>query len=167
MNMIEEIHTLWWYYYISFLELLRLIRSTYNYWHVTVRSLISSFSISPRQHSFLDNYWPTLLFFYDIYFLIFSYKLPFDRHDWVVDRDGKEVRYVIDFYTGAKPQLVEGRAPISIYLDVRPALDSYQALADRLSVQYRTFLGKPSLTMERSPPPPVPAPAPVKAATKE
>lgn len=24
--------------------------------------------------------------------------MPFDRHDWVVDRCGKEVRYVIDFY---------------------------------------------------------------------
>jgi hypothetical protein len=24
--------------------------------------------------------------------------LPFDRHDWYVDRCGKEVRYVIDFY---------------------------------------------------------------------
>ncbi|KIY96184.1 cytochrome c heme-lyase, partial [Monoraphidium neglectum] len=24
--------------------------------------------------------------------------LPFDRHDWVVDRCGREVRYVIDFY---------------------------------------------------------------------
>lgn len=23
---------------------------------------------------------------------------PFDRHDWVVDRCGTEVRYVIDFY---------------------------------------------------------------------
>lgn len=23
---------------------------------------------------------------------------PFDRHDWIVDRCGKEVRYVIDFY---------------------------------------------------------------------
>ncbi len=23
---------------------------------------------------------------------------PFDRHDWVVDRCGREVRYVIDFY---------------------------------------------------------------------
>lgn len=23
---------------------------------------------------------------------------PFDRHDWYVDRCGKEVRYVIDFY---------------------------------------------------------------------
>lgn len=24
--------------------------------------------------------------------------LPFDRHDWYVDRCGEEVRYVIDFY---------------------------------------------------------------------
>jgi cytochrome c heme-lyase len=24
--------------------------------------------------------------------------LPFDRHDWYVDRCGSEVRYVIDFY---------------------------------------------------------------------
>ena len=27
-----------------------------------------------------------------------GYKLRFDRHDWVVDRCGTEVRYVIDFY---------------------------------------------------------------------
>ena len=25
-------------------------------------------------------------------------QMPFDRHDWYVDRCGKEVRYVIDFY---------------------------------------------------------------------
>lgn len=25
-------------------------------------------------------------------------QLPFDRHDWFVDRCGEEVRYVIDFY---------------------------------------------------------------------
>ena len=24
--------------------------------------------------------------------------MPFDRHDWVIDRCGTEVRYVIDFY---------------------------------------------------------------------
>jgi hypothetical protein len=24
--------------------------------------------------------------------------LPFDRHDWYVERCGREVRYVIDFY---------------------------------------------------------------------
>ena len=30
-----------------------------------------------------------------------GFKLPFDRHDWVVDRCGKDVRYIIDFYNGA------------------------------------------------------------------
>jgi cytochrome c heme-lyase len=28
----------------------------------------------------------------------FGGQLPFDRHDWWVDRCGQEVRYVIDFY---------------------------------------------------------------------
>ena len=33
-----------------------------------------------------------------------GYAPPFDRHDWIVQRPGgEEVRYVIDFYTGAKP----------------------------------------------------------------
>jgi cytochrome c heme-lyase len=29
-----------------------------------------------------------------------GYTLPFDRHDWTVDRCGTPVRYIIDFYTG-------------------------------------------------------------------
>jgi len=28
------------------------------------------------------------------------YQLPFDRHDWVIDRCGKQVRYIIDYYDG-------------------------------------------------------------------
>ena len=28
----------------------------------------------------------------------FGSGLPFDRHDWIVDRCGQEVRYIIDFY---------------------------------------------------------------------
>jgi hypothetical protein len=31
-----------------------------------------------------------------------SYQAPFDRHDWIVDRCGTKVRYIIDFYTGRK-----------------------------------------------------------------
>jgi hypothetical protein len=58
--------------------------------------------------------------------------LPFDRHDWIVERDGKEVRYVIDFYSG---QPVPGR-PLSVYLDVRPALDSVESAVDRLRWQF-------------------------------
>ena len=29
---------------------------------------------------------------------VLGYPRPFDRHDWFVDRCGKQVRYVIDFY---------------------------------------------------------------------
>lgn len=85
---------------------------------------------------------------------LFGYSKPFDRHDWVIDRNGKEVRYVIDFYKGAvklpagaspkkdKEPSAEGATPrpeitepaMSIYLDVRPALDSYGALRDRVLV---------------------------------
>lgn len=59
--------------------------------------------------------------------------LPFDRHDWIVEREsGEEVRYVIDFYSG---QPEPGR-PLSVYLDVRPALDSIDGAVDRLRWQF-------------------------------
>ncbi|KAI8476202.1 MAG: cytochrome c/c1 heme-lyase [Monoraphidium minutum] len=64
---------------------------------------------------------------------LLGYKLPFDRHDWVVDRCGTEVRYVIDFYSGAPSAGVTA----SMHLDVRPALDSFGAAADRLRMQWR------------------------------
>ncbi len=32
--------------------------------------------------------------------LMDRYELPFDRHDWIVERCGKEVRYIIDYYDG-------------------------------------------------------------------
>ena len=59
-------------------------------------------------------------------------KRPFDRHDWVVYRNGQHVRYVIDFYDGQP-----NGAAISMHLDVRPALDSPRAAWDR----FRMFLG--------------------------
>ncbi|RMZ55245.1 hypothetical protein APUTEX25_005523 [Auxenochlorella protothecoides] len=61
-----------------------------------------------------------------------GYRLPFDRHDWVVERGGgREVRYVIDFYNGApSPDM-----PTAMHLDVRPALDSPLALWERLRMQ--------------------------------
>jgi cytochrome c heme-lyase len=46
-----------------------------------------------------------------------GYVLPFDRHDWVVDRCGKEVRYIIDFYNGPD----DPTRPATVHLDVRPA----------------------------------------------
>lgn len=66
-------------------------------------------------------------------FLVFLGKeAPFDRHDWVVDRDGKEVRYVIDFYaiSGSAGRTAHGQPPV--HLDVRPALDSTGAFLDRV-----------------------------------
>ncbi|KAI9205860.1 cytochrome c/c1 heme-lyase, partial [Polychytrium aggregatum] len=56
----------------------------------------------------------------------FGAEKPFDRHDWVVDRCGKEVRYVIDYYGGYP----EGDNPV-FHVDVRPALDSPSAFFDR------------------------------------
>ena len=87
---------------------------------------------------------------------LLGYKLPFDRHDWVVDRCGREVRaaptsrraagfafadaaaalqvrYDIDFYNAAP----EPGKPIGMHLDVRPALDSPTALLDRIRMQWR------------------------------
>jgi cytochrome c heme-lyase len=42
--------------------------------------------------------------------------LPFDRHDWTVNRCGKEVRYIIDYYA-----VEEKDGDISYFIDARPA----------------------------------------------
>lgn len=61
-----------------------------------------------------------------------SYPLPFDRHDWIVDRCGTHVRYVIDYYDGGN---VDETHKFAI-LDVRPALDSVDNVWDRMKVFY-------------------------------
>ncbi|XP_030612768.1 holocytochrome c-type synthase isoform X2 [Archocentrus centrarchus] len=61
-----------------------------------------------------------------------GYELPFDRHDWIVDRCGKEVRYVIDYYDG---EIDKDTYQFSI-LDVRPAFDSLDAVWDRMKVAW-------------------------------
>ena len=66
-----------------------------------------------------------------------GYRLPFDRHDWIVDRCGRQVRYIIDFYNGAP-----GPGGVSMHLDVRPAPDSVQALADRAAMTLRDLGGR-------------------------
>lgn len=62
-----------------------------------------------------------------------GYELPFDRHDWIVDRCGRDVRYVIDYYDAGEVDPTTGRFAI---LDVRPALDSVGAAWDRTRVAY-------------------------------
>ncbi|XP_064338659.1 holocytochrome c-type synthase isoform X1 [Camelus dromedarius] len=65
-------------------------------------------------------------------FLCSRYELPFDRHDWIVNRCGTEVRYVIDYYDGGE---VNQDYQFTI-LDVRPALDSLSAVWDRMKVAW-------------------------------
>ncbi|EJU03825.1 cytochrome c and c1 heme-lyase [Dacryopinax primogenitus] len=61
----------------------------------------------------------------------FSSDPPFDRHDWVVLRpSGKEVRYVIDYYSA--PPEKDGSPAFN--LDVRPALDSVGSIKERIVV---------------------------------
>ncbi|KAM0240010.1 hypothetical protein ACHAPO_002990 [Fusarium lateritium] len=56
-----------------------------------------------------------------------GYTAPFDRHDWVIDRCGTRVDYVIDFYAG-RP---DGRGGPSFYLDVRPKLNTWEGVKMR------------------------------------
>ena len=65
----------------------------------------------------------------------FRYPLPFDRHDWIVDRCGKDVRYIIDYYDG---ELNIENYQFSL-LDVRPAFDSFGAAWDRSRVAMRRW----------------------------
>lgn len=57
---------------------------------------------------------------------ILGYKLPFDRHDWIINRNGKEIKYIIDFYTGKNN---------SIYLDIRRDL-TLNGIKERILTYY-------------------------------
>lgn len=52
---------------------------------------------------------------------------------------------MIDFYNGAPQSLPTPsgavQAPVSIYLDVRPALDSVEAVVDRLKMSSKELVG--------------------------
>jgi hypothetical protein len=74
-----------------------------------------------------------------------GYGFPFDRHDWFVDRGGKEVRYVIDYYfnpdsgadvaggpVGSGDNVLVPTMTKSIHVDVRPAVDDFTSIVDRL-----------------------------------
>jgi cytochrome c heme-lyase len=78
------------------------------------------------------------------------YTAPFDRHDWVVDRCGTRVRYVIDYYSGRSAL---AGVP-SFYIDARPALDNWEGAKMRMSMFWGKWFGGP-----------VEAPAPAKRAS--
>eukprot|EP00605_Chrysophyceae_sp_TOSAG23-4_P000417 GSChrysophyteH1.ASY1.ANO1.473.1 assembled CDS len=73
---------------------------------------------------------------------IFGHPKPFDRHDWYVDCGGQERRYVIDYYhderyegKDAKPtSMHDSKSLKSINIEVRPAMDSLDAIIGRLVV---------------------------------
>ena len=67
---------------------------------------------------------------HSILILFYSTEPPFDRHDWIVRRNGgEEVRYVIDYYSA--PPEPDGSPVFS--LDVRPALDSVGSVKQRIA----------------------------------
>ena len=72
-----------------------------------------------------------------------GYTLPFDRHDWTVDRCGTPVRYVIDFYNGATTP-DNGSRGNAVYIDARPALDSVSAVWDRIRTAMFGYAKPPS-----------------------
>ncbi|KAG8865260.1 Cytochrome c1 heme lyase [Tulasnella sp. 330] len=78
--------------------------------------------------------------------MLFGYQAPFDRHDWLVDRCGTQMRYVIDFYTGRPDSATMSPAGnLSFYLDVRPSLDSFEGIKMRIGMFWnRWVLGTPS-----------------------
>ena len=64
---------------------------------------------------------------------LLGYQAPFDRHDWVVDRCGQKIEYVIDFYAGKGDGGLAGQGKgVSFYLDVRPKLNSWEGAKMRL-----------------------------------
>jgi cytochrome c heme-lyase len=62
---------------------------------------------------------------------------PFDRHDWIVDRCGKEVRYVIDYYSYDE-RLPTGHSEVTYSIDARPAL-TFSGIYDRLRLARRKW----------------------------
>ncbi|PFH34347.1 putative cytochrome c1 heme lyase [Besnoitia besnoiti] len=60
-----------------------------------------------------------------------GYERPFDRHDWLIDRCGTQVRYLIDFYDGRATPEDEASGKVAIYIDARPDLLSKHGLLDR------------------------------------
>ncbi|UYV65254.1 HCCS [Cordylochernes scorpioides] len=64
---------------------------------------------------------------------LLGYELPFDRHDWVVDRCGKKVRYILDYYDGGPVDSTTNRFTV---IDVRPAPTSLGNILDRTKVMW-------------------------------
>ncbi|CAL1704295.1 unnamed protein product [Somion occarium] len=85
--------------------------------------------------------------------MLLGYSPPFDRHDWVVDRCGTRVRYIIDFYTG---RAGSAAGNLSFYLDVRPALDNWEGVRLRTAKFWHRWTDKIRAPSTSSTPTPSP-----------
>lgn len=66
-----------------------------------------------------------------------GYVMPFDRHEWTIDRCGHGIfKYHVDFYDGAH----EVPNKVNIFIDVRPAMDNYQGVYDRFRLFVDSFI---------------------------
>lgn len=66
-----------------------------------------------------------------------GFQLPFDRHDWTIERcGGRRIEYVIDFYQGRSDRNALNSGPkdakLSFYLDVRPKINTWEGFRMRL-----------------------------------
>ncbi|WFD35051.1 holocytochrome-c synthase [Malassezia cuniculi] len=70
-----------------------------------------------------------------------GFQLPFDRHDWIIVRNGEDnpqqVRYIIDFYAGRgadseRRDMLNANPGVSFHLDVRPAPSTFEGIAMRM-----------------------------------
>lgn len=71
--------------------------------------------------------------------LFTRFEKPFDRHDWYINRCGKDVRYIIDYYDDPK-----AKDDLQVHIDVRPALDTFGNLFDRLRYPLCRFFHRSS-----------------------
>ncbi|SOS79800.1 cytochrome c heme lyase, putative [Plasmodium sp. gorilla clade G1] len=62
---------------------------------------------------------------------------PFDRHDWYVNRCGTQVKYILDYYNDES--INDDK---NIYIDVRPAMNSFSNVWDRLRYPFYEFYFK-------------------------
>ncbi len=59
--------------------------------------------------------------------------VPFDRHDWYINRCGKEVKYIIDYY-----EIPEPNGQISYSVDARPA-PTPSGIWDRMRMAWKKW----------------------------
>jgi len=71
--------------------------------------------------------------------IIYGYPLPFDRHDWIIDRCGKERTYIIDYYSGSMNEETMQFTDLDVRPHPRNTTDYWwpEALADRSRTFYR------------------------------